>query len=172
MAYPIKNNLNYFLLGMAVLFLSNSVKTHAQNYQVTNLEELQGTVANSNQRYSSNEIEELEKLVYGSNATIIISNTGAQILGSGVPTVAVFDTNNLQALQKSNPDFNSVRLLKLKVDSSADLKRSIDLSSLNEFSNLKYILIQCAFNCSSSQLQNIFSNVGNKRIVYMIATPK
>ena len=167
-----KNNINYFILGMIVLFVFTANQVHAQNYQVTNLEELLETPENSNQVFSSSEIEEVEKLVYGSNATIFINNSAARTLGNGVPTVAVFDTSNLQALQKSNPDFNSVRLLKLKVEDSEDLRRSIDLASLNEFSNLEYVFIQCAFNCNPAQLQNMFSNVEDVRILYMIATPK
>ena len=127
-------------------------------------------------KYSSDitrsEVEEIQKLVYDLNPTIFISNAGSKIFGNEAPVNAETGVNNFQALTATNPDFNEVKLLKLKIEKPADLNSSLDLNSLSSFQNLKYVFVECTFECNLTRIKNMFSNVENVMILYIIATPQ
>ena len=149
-----------------------SFNAFSQNYPVINFNNL----LNSPEKYSNEidrrAIEEIEGLIYDLNPTVFIDDSGSKAFGEGAPVKAEVNAGNVQELFKSNSNFIQVKLLTLKIEKPGDLNISLDLNSFSEFQNLNYILVQCAFKCNQTRIKNIFSNVGNVVILYIVATPE
>lgn len=154
------------------LFLLNSSSIFAQNYPLTDLNDLINSPENYKQVLESNELEEIQNLIYELNSTVLISNSGVRKFGDEAPVTAETNPGSFNALKAANPDFRSVKLLKIKIQDPGDLNRTLDLSSLKNFEDLKYVYVQCAIDCNLNQIQNMFSNTGDIKIFYIIAIPR
>lgn len=163
-----------FIKGIALtgIFLLSSLGALSQNYQVIDLGDLMDAPGNYSNEISKNEAEEISALVYDLHPTIFIGNSGIKILGDEAPVKAELTAGNFQRLSTSNPGYNNVKLLKLKVENEADFNASFDLSNLEGFENLKYVFVECTFECSATRIENMFSNVGNVKVLYIISTPE
>lgn len=84
--------------------------------------------------------EEFDDLMSNVHPAIYIINGEYSVYGEGAPQVLFCDVQSLQQLNTSNPDFASVRLIKVKVKSGQNLS-SISLASLPDFQSLKYFAV-------------------------------
>jgi hypothetical protein len=168
----IKNISFIKIFGLTLICLSLSTNAFSQNYTVVDFGSLKDSPATYSSEINKSEVEEISALVYDLNPTIFIGSSGYKILGEEAPVKAELSAGNFQNLSTANPGFNNVKLMKLKVENEADLNASFDLSTLQSFTNLEYIFIECTFKCSATRISNMFSNVGNVKILYVISTPE
>ncbi|WP_423819464.1 hypothetical protein V5739_02060 [Salinimicrobium sp. TIG7-5_MAKvit] len=167
----IKNMTFSKIIGLTILCFSASFSASSQNTAV-NFGELLNSPVTSSGQFTKNDIEELSGLIYDLNPTIFIGSSGYKILGEEAPMKAELSAGNFNRLSTANPGFNNVKLLKMKIESEADFNASFDLSRLQGFENLEYVFVECTFECSTTRIENMFSNIGNLKVLYIISTPE
>mgnify|MGYP006924660445 CR=1 FL=1 len=84
--------------------------------------------------------EELNDLMSNIHPSIYLVNGEYSVYGDGAPLVLFCDVQSLQLLNNSNPDYNSVKLIKVNVPTGQNLA-SISLASLPDFESLKYFVV-------------------------------
>lgn len=75
------------------------------------------------------------------------------------PKVAHVDAENLSLIDQLAPSINSIELLRIKVSSAADLGKSVDLSTLVEATNLKYVLFIFEYNGADTQYESLIKGI-------------
>jgi hypothetical protein len=159
------------IIALSLLLLSASFNAYSQNKAI-DFEELVSSPATYAGQINKNEVEELSALIYDLNPTIFIGSSGYKTLGDEAPVKAELSAGNFNRLATANPGFNNVKLLKLKIENEADFNASFDLSRLQGFENLEYVFVECTFECSTTRIENMFSNIGNLKVLYIISTPE
>ena len=167
-----KTKLTCILIGIFNLFLLSPANSFAQNDKAIKLNELIESPGNFSEILSVTESKEINSLVYDLHPTVFISDTEIKTFGQEAPVKAEFYPGSYTSLQRSNPDYNAVKLLTIKANEAANFNTRIDVSTLTAFRSLKYILVECSFNCSSGEIQNLFSNLEDVVVLYIIATPE
>lgn len=162
----------YALFCFLGLVLLNPINLFGQDYRTIELNSLLTSPANYSEVVDEEAVKEIHGLIYDLNPTIFISDSGSSVFGDEAPVKLEFDAGSFQELYTSNPAFNEVKLLAIKIEGPADYSNSLDLSTLPAFQNLKYIFVECAFDCDSTQIQNMFSNVDDVVVLYLVATPE
>lgn len=71
-------------------------------------------------------------------------------------------------LNSSNNLFESIELIIVDLEKQTDLSKSINVSNLTEFKNLKYIFVKCYFECSADQIRRLILNSNPEITVYYI----
>lgn len=84
--------------------------------------------------------EELNDLMSNIHPSIYLVNGEYSVYGDGAPLVLFCDVQSLQLLNNSNPEYNSVKLIKVKVQNGQNLL-SISVASLSDFQSLKYFAV-------------------------------
>jgi hypothetical protein len=88
--------------------------------------------------------EELDDLMKNMHPSIYLINGEYSTYGYGAPEVLFCDVQSLQLLNNSNTDFNTIRLIKVKVKDGQSLS-SLILASLTDFQSLKYFAVVYEF---------------------------
>ncbi|GHA50130.1 hypothetical protein GCM10007103_33680 [Salinimicrobium marinum] len=159
------------IIGILNLFLFSPANSFAQN-KVIHLNDLIQSPDNYSETFTLNESEEINSLVYDIHPTVFISDAEIKTFGQEAPVKAEFHAANYTLLQTTNQNYNAVKLLTIKINKAADLNATIDAATLTAFRSLKYILIECSFDCNSTAIQNLFSNLEDILVFYIIATPE
>lgn len=177
---------NYRLVSTLILFFFGMIlKSSAQNYEVINLESLLNSQASTQRamvqksrmtKSASNSetemnIQLIKSLVYDVKPTVFIEDQQLKHFEDQAPEVADVSSNSLQLLKNDSPLFKKVELLKIKLNSSSE-NIKIDFDELTGFKSLKYIYVECSFNCSVSDIENMFFNTGDLKILYLITQPE
>lgn len=113
------------------------------------------------------------ELNYNLKPTIYIENNSiVQVPTNGTPIkIKLEDTNSFNVLKTNNPIFQNVQLIAINVQNANEMSNTFDVSSLNSFTNLKYIYILCnEFNSSTDQIQRFILNAGTDITVYFMTT--
>lgn len=84
--------------------------------------------------------EEFDDLMSNVYPAIYMVNGEYAVYGEGAPQVLFCDVQSLQQLNTSNPDFASVQLIKVEVESGQNLS-SVFLASLPDFQSLMYFAV-------------------------------
>ena len=114
----------------------------------------------------------LEKLANGLNPTVYIKKEGIKAFGRKSPVCAYLNTQDAGKLYGENPLFGSVELITIVLTEKEGLSASLDLSALQGFKQLKYILVRSDFECTPAQIQNMFTGANEGiRICYLVSFP-
>lgn len=135
--------------------------------------ELKGPENNSQDR------EAFYNLVYNLHPTAYIENNSIKIGGNSgyselpISKITFQDTKSFSLLNQPNPQFNSAQLVSIKVLTVADLNNKIDLTEARGLNGLKYIFIECYFECTESQIREFitYDDDSNIRIFYKVSKP-
>ena len=178
--FPLKNGKqNYrimkmnslFKLLILVLFANTLIGNAQENYSITNFDQLigeQSTQTRNQQNFDSGEIENLKNLVFELNPLIVVQENEHAKMGDGAPKLVIVPSNYLSNISSLNTELQSVVLILIK-HSSNNLVTSLDLSSIKSTS-LKYVLIECDFECSVSNIQDMLKNTSNVKVLYRTTT--
>ncbi len=80
------------------------------------------------------------------------------------------DVSSLDFLYTHNPDFKQIEIISIKINNVSDLNQKLDMSKLSAFDQLKYIFLQCGFDCTEDQIQKFILNYkSNITIYYMVS---
>lgn len=87
----------------------------------------------------------LQSLVYDLHSTVYARSGQLTNPLGGIPLVCDSDVASLWQLYEPNYLFNQVELLIVKIQQPGDLSSFLNLTNLEGFSNLKYLLFVCKF---------------------------
>lgn len=132
---------------------------------------------------NDSETNSLRNLIYDLQPVIYFQQ-GENIVNRGeTPVYIDTDVASIDKLYVANSDFNSIEIIRIKINNPSELNLILDTSRLNSFVNLKYILFLCTFDickgqslksaCELSKISNIIS-IGEKtdiRFFYLISIP-
>ena len=172
------------LFRLLFCFLGMILEGSAQNYEVINLENLLNAHL-STQRSIVQKSRVPKVFKFGKRheypvdqipgcdrkPTVFIENQQLKHFEEQAPEVAVVSANSIQLLKTDSPLFKKAELLKIKLASSSE-NIKIDFDDLTSFNSLKYIYVECSFNCSVSDIENMFFNTGDLKILYLITQPE
>ena len=106
---------------------------------------------------------------YKLKPTIYVSdNRIKKVIGDSNPLRLKMEGNQINTLKSENPLFNSVELIVINIEKQSDLNGYFDVSSLQDFNSLKYIYVQCHFNCSESQIQQFVRNASSEMTIFFM----
>lgn len=129
-------------------------------------------IANSNTTQKTSSInhdrKEFNKLVYNLHSTIYYENSiEKKVYGNTPPIKLTFeDANSLSLLMSGNNKFKNVQLITINLNSIDELKKPIDISLLEDLSNLKYVYIKCPFKFDLNLLKSFIRVKTGVRIFY------
>ncbi|RXP56613.1 hypothetical protein EC396_07595 [Lutibacter sp. HS1-25] len=110
-------------------------------------------------------------LNYNLKPTIYIANNAIAMAPDNQNPVKVIleDVKSLNILKTINPVFQTVELIEINVESLSELNTIFDVATLQSFSSLKYIYVQCnQFSTSVAQMQRFVINTGSSITVYFM----
>jgi hypothetical protein len=81
------------------------------------------------------------------------------------PTALYTDVNSLANASSLVTSKESIEMVTIRMERSADL-RTIDLSLLSSFPNLKYVYLLSTVETTSSNLVNLVQNADNRFVVF------
>ena len=122
---------------------------------------------------SSNDRTDFYNLAFNLNTTAYLKdNTVINKYGDGsVLKISMEDTKSFEVLITNQKDYNQAELITIKVDEISKLSNSIDLTTLTETNNLKYVFIKCSFKCQLQDIQNFIKVNPNIRVFYSAQNP-
>ena len=159
----------FFMTGNQLIAQADVI--HELNYKKGNngILEKAKSEKNDNSRKEFNDLsQKLHSTFYYQNGTLKNQN------GNSSPVkVTLYDLNSFSALLNNrNNDYSEVRLITATVKTPSELNSKIDLALLTGFPKLKYILINCFFDCDAADIENTIVNPSNKiRVFYCYAMP-
>lgn len=115
-------------------------------------------------RTSSSGVDHLENLLNEVQPAVYLSSGQVKTFGDQ-PTALYTDVNSLANASSLVALKESIEIVTIRMDRSADL-RSIDLSLLSSFPNLKYVYLLSTVETSSSNLANLIRNSDNRFVVF------
>lgn len=123
----------------------------------------------------------LKNLVTGLNPSVNLSKGEITTYGTGSPVVAISDAASVNQLFSNNPAFSQVELIRLTITNAGEIPSAIDLTQMQGFNNLQYLLIVFGYdacggssdNCLSSKLGGIIQGASSPVIVlYDLSIPE
>jgi hypothetical protein len=120
----------------------------------------------------SQESKYLKGLISDLNSSVIIKK-GVINTYSKAPFIRTdIDALSINKLKESNPLFNDVELITIRIEKPEDLAISIDQSIINQFPKLKYVYFLCSFNCTSVQIENLVKSKNIRlKYFYLVSIP-
>jgi hypothetical protein len=122
----------------------------------------------------------LKSLVGDLHPSVYLEQMQQKKFGKDYPLIAFCDAASVNMLYNENPDFNMVKMIELKINSTGDKDVTIDLSKLQSFSKLKYLCIIFTYNPCNGQSDDCLANIvqgmvnGNMSgvsVVYQLSIP-
>ncbi|MDN3667479.1 hypothetical protein ACFFU1_05935 [Algibacter miyuki] len=77
--------------------------------------------------------------------------------------ITLEDASSLRVLKQNSLDFSNVELLTITLKNQSELIAPLSISE-DGLSNLKYIYIKCAFDCTSEQIKSFTKYISNSGI--------
>ena len=81
------------------------------------------------------------------------------------PTALYTDINSIHFLGSAAIQGNDIEIATIKIETSSDLSRTIDLTSFSGFGKLKYIYISTAIQTSEAVINNMIKNDTSKYVL-------
>lgn len=126
----------------------------------------------------NNEREKFHNLVSNLHPTAYINNGAIKIGGnSGYNNLPILkltfhDSKSYFILNQSNTQFNAVELITVKLLAETDVVNRLDLTEISGLNQLKYIYVECYFECSESQITDfLILDRLNIRVFYKLTKP-
>lgn len=151
----------FFLL----LFAASS---YGRNYEIMELNEVLNPTTKSIAKTNAVDVERLRSLIYDLHPTVYFENQEINQFEQENPLKVEIFSNSTNLLTNQHMAFPSLELMVFKVASREDTSWRLDLSSLQQINNLRYIYIECSYNCDVSEHGKMFSNLGAIKVFYQI----
>ncbi|HZK09300.1 MAG TPA: hypothetical protein VFC92_14035 [Bacteroidales bacterium] len=123
----------------------------------------------------------LQSLVTEPHPTVYLTKGEIRASEELAPAVAICDAASVNMLYANAPSFSQVELVKIIASSIDDLPASIDLIKLEELTNLKYLLVEFAYDacdgstndCQTSILEGIIQGTSTQiTVIYSQLIPE
>jgi hypothetical protein len=163
--------ITFFRLALVVLLVNSFIANAQQDYTITDFDRLIGdnpTQNRSQQNFNSQEIENLRNLAFELNPLLFINENEHKKIGEGAPLLVIVESSQLSQLASLNNETQSLALILIK-HSSTNSPATLDLNSLKT-SSLKYVLIECDYQCTVPNIQSMLKNTSKVKVLYRITT--
>lgn len=123
----------------------------------------------------------LQSLVTDTHPTAYLIQGEITTSGEGAPVVAICDAVSVNMLYGNNPALSQVELVKITATSISVLPSSIDMAQLEELPNLRYLLVEFAFDacgggaddCLASIVEGIMQGTSSQvTVIYSPSIPQ
>jgi hypothetical protein len=105
------------------------------------------------------ETNSLESLVYDLHPTAYIQNGEIKIYGDKPVVKAELSPSSFPLFNSGNPALSQIELLVVKLNADEEANIFLDFSQNRDFKRLKYVYVQCPFECSPSQVEKMIYNL-------------
>lgn len=172
--------MKYFILGCFLVATINQISAQSSTiYQLTeqDFQEISPSKMASKTASYKKPINDVKQgffsLKKGLKPTIYVDNNKIKKVSGISPQIVKFqNSNSLEVLKENNSLIKNVELLTIRMKDQSELNNRIDFSNIDNFDNLKYIFIQCNFNCTANDISSFIINVDPKVIIfYMVSNP-
>ncbi len=107
---------------------------------------------------------QMKSLMADLRSTAFLSQGRLTTYGLSGPVVTRCDAASVRLLYKKNPLFQQVELLRFEIMSPDELSLSLDLNRLQSFTNLRYILVEFAYDACGGKSESCLANLVANRI--------
>jgi hypothetical protein len=139
---------------VAVMLVFTASRLSAQN--VTELGNLLNNLKSSKSSLEHAKAVQIESLCYDYQATVHVTVEGITVFGAD-PKRAETDGTALNKLTTAHPSFAQVEMLVIRLADLSETVSPLDLSLLQSFSNLKFVLLLCEFSCTEGSVGNFIA---------------
>lgn len=154
------------IIGLIILLILIPSTSFAQKYEIFELNHILNTNNKSQSKTEPIDVERLRSLVYDLHPTVYFEDQQVKQYGEGKIVKAEVYPDSYSLLQDINSQYNSVEVLIFKNDEGFLPNIAFDIAKFKSFESLKYIYLNCTSNCSQSQIQQMFTNAENVKIIY------
>lgn len=117
------------------------------------------------------EAAHIKSLVTDLYPTVYIGDV-VKASGESLPVRADVKAGAVSKLSIENSLFEQVELITIRINSSADFTTVVDLSTIQGFTNLKYVILLCSLECTAEQLGAIVTgNTTGIKVFYSVSIP-
>jgi hypothetical protein len=143
-----------------------------------NIKRMDSFLAESN----AAEISAFELLSENEGATLLVYDNVLELDGEFTAKVANVDLSSFGELYKQHPEFEDIELIRIRLKNPTDLNNKLEIGKLNQFNNLKYILLTVTFElcpenktnieCQLSKINEMFTLSGesNSTIIFRLVS--
>lgn len=160
---PVMNKLHLILL-----FVLFSASLFAQNVQELN--SFLAEAKKTNDPAIMSEAKHLESLIRDLQPTVYINNMSIEN-NEAQPVCAEVDASSVDQLSLQNELFIKVEIITIRLQSPSDLDFILDLSILTGFTNLKFVVFLCEFECTDKDIDKIFLTKSGITVFYKVSIP-
>lgn len=162
-----------FIYSLLFIFFSVfSVQiSSAQNIQ--KYSDIINNILASNDGQGTANAAHLESLIYDVHPKLYLNENG--IINNNVsnPVCINAEPEALNYLYEPNPLFEQVELITIDISNAYELNFVFDVSALQGFSNLKYIMFYCSYNCNPALIRlKMPDNENGITVFYHISIPQ
>ena len=120
-----------------------------------------------------NDRQDFYNLAFNLKTTVYIKDNSVQnTYGNGsIIKVTMQDTESFDLLKSNQSQYKQTELITIQANTINELSKNIDLTTLSEMKNLKYIFIKCSFKCQLPDIQNFIKANSNIRVFYYAQNP-
>jgi len=124
-----------FLLGLMLCFFAQP----ATAQQVLSVDDLIGPANASTESNFVSQDNRLYQLINEENPALYIQDGEFYKIGGKTPVILDLETRSFEAAYKPNADFESIELIRIRINEPADWDYVLNMSQLSSFKNLRYV---------------------------------
>lgn len=141
---------------------------HAQ--QIQEASQMLNNMASSGDNAIVAEGIHIQNLITAPLPTVYIGEN-VRVSGEFQPVRVIVEAGNISKLNDTNAAFAEIEMIIVKLKSPSDLNFLIDLSTLNGFTKLKYVLFISEFTTTANDIQNLFVPNTGITVIYKVSIP-
>lgn len=147
---------SFCVLFLLVLSSGLLVAQESRIYELTdNKAEMKSTLAEQ----QNVDFNKLHSLVYDLHPTVYVQDNKIELTPEESPSVLKLENiESFNSISTSTESYIKIELVVIRLNTPSEINTTLDFATLNGFDSLKYILVECSFNCTEPQIRNLISN--------------
>jgi len=170
------SRLNYrkcrlFILLVTIFYAFSVQNSYAQS--IKQFDEVLNSMLASGQEQGNADAAYLKSLVYDVQPRIYVHGDGLKKISEKAPVCVTATPQSLELLYETNPLFEQVELITVKISNARDLNYVLDMTRFKSFSKLKYVHFLCNYDCDPALIRLQWPQASGSVIVfYQISLPE
>ncbi len=161
----VRNTKIAFALILMMFSLSNGFSQASnQRAQIITKDAFLNSLSVSSTR-NSTEYNNVLGLLNNSNSSLYLSNGQVRTYGQ-IPVCMYTDLTSLSIADRPDLPTNDIQLVTIKIGRASEITGPIDLTTICNYKNVKYIHIKLNFDMEASQLTRLIKNCNPKCVVF------
>jgi len=156
-----------------IIFLPNNIL--AQESTILKINGERDTFSQEIESLQQINADELSSLLFNINPTAYIESENIKITaddGRLVSKIIIQDAESIEVLKTNDTRLQKVKLIQIKLKDVSELSQPLDFSTLENTNRLKYIYLQCSFNCTDTDIKSYITETAPGTVIlYSNSTP-